>query len=102
MGQRPIPTAVRHVPLRFRTRLRQPAILLRGERAPRLPLVPKPTCVTYVAFCSRPRESVDSDAIPYSTVTRSPSITMGRRLILSVANLAHSKQRRQELQEEHP
>ena len=45
------------------------------------------------------RDSVDSDAIPCSIVISGLSITMGRRLIHSVAKLAHSKQRLQEEQE---
>lgn len=50
MERRPTHTAARHVLPRFRTRLRHAVTLLRGEGAPRPPLVPKLTCVTYVAL----------------------------------------------------
>lgn len=104
MERKPIPTAASHVLPRCRTRLRQAETLLRGERAARLPRVPNPTCATYVAFYyHRLPEPTDNDVLSCSTATSSPSITMGRRPILSVANLAHSKQKLQESQvEEHP
>ena len=98
-ARRHTPIAARRVLPRSRTRLPRAVTLPQGERARRLALVPKPTCVTYVAVCVR--ELTDDDAIPRSTVTSSPSTTMGRRLTLSAESLAHSKQRLQELQEEH-
>ena len=96
MERRPIPIAARHVLPRFRTRRRQAATLQREEKAASLLLVPKPTCVTYVAFCVSVDLRIGDDKILRSIVTSSPSTMMGRRLILSVASLARSKQRLQE------